>query len=279
MNNIRYNISAGSTLWLLLCTSIIGYLLVGIVGIFMPADNVTLSLRLMSVFQQVFAFIAPAIVCAMIATRRPDVMLRLRGRIRAASLLWVVVIMVVSMPAMEALVQLNEAIPLPSALYDALRSMEDAAQQATNDMLGEHTAGNLIVSLLIMAVMTGFSEEILFRGALCDALERTRLGTVGAIWIGAAIFSLMHMQFFGFFPRLLLGAFFAYLMFRSGSVWLGVIAHALNNGMYIVAAYCGYDESTSLEPCATTYLLVAASVILTIAAFAMLRRSLPAEQQ
>ena len=89
----------------------------------------------------------------------------------------------------------------------------------------------------------------------------------------------MHLLFFVFFPRLLLGALFAYLMFRSGSVWLGVIAHALNNGMYIVAAYCGYDDSTSLEPCATTYLLVAASVILTIAAFAMLRRSLPAEQQ
>lgn len=274
MNNIRYNISAASTLWLLLCTSIIGYLVVGIVAIFMPADNVTLSLRLTSVFQQVFAFIAPAIVCAMIATRRPDVMLRLRGRISPAALLWTVAIMVVSAPAMEALVQLNEAIPLPESIYNALRLLEDAAQQATNDMLGAHTVGNLIVSLLIMAVMTGFSEEILFRGALCDALSRTRLGVVGTIWVSAAIFSLMHMQFFGFFPRMLLGAFFAYLLLRSGSLWLGVIAHALNNGMYIVAAYCGYDDSSSLEPCVTTYLLVAASVLLTAAAFVMLRRSL-----
>lgn len=274
MNNIRYNISAGSTLWLLLCTSIIGYLLIGIVGIFMPTDNPTLTLRLMSVFQQVFAFIAPAIACAMIATRRPDVMLRLRGRISPAAVLWTVVIMVVSMPAMEALVQLNEAIPLPAAIHDVLRSMEDAAQQATNDMMGAHTVGNLILNLLIMAIMTGFSEEILFRGALCDALSRTRLGVIGTIWVSAAIFSLMHMQFFGFFPRMLLGAFFAYLLMRSGSLWLGVIAHALNNALYIITAYCGYEDSALLQSDNTTYLIIAASIALTAAAFAMLHRSL-----
>lgn len=274
MNNIRYNISAGSTLWLLLCTSIIGYLLIGIVGIFMPSDNPTLTLRLMSVFQQVFAFIAPAIACAMIATRRPDIMLRLCGRISPAAVLWTVVIMVVSMPAMEALVQLNEAIPLPAAIHDVLRSMEDAAQQATNDMMGAHTVGNLILNLLIMAVMTGFSEEILFRGALCDALSRTRLGVAGTIWVSAAFFSLMHMQFFGFFPRMLLGAFFAYLLMRSGSLWLGVIAHALNNALYIITAYCGYEDSAPLQPGATTYLLIAASIALTAAAFAMLHRTL-----
>ena len=272
MNNIRYNIPAGSSLWLLLFTSIIGYIIVGIVGIFMPADNHTLSLRLMSVFQQVFAFIAPAVVCAMISTRHPDVMLRLRGRFSAATLLWTVIIMVVSMPAMEALVQLNEAIPLPAAADSLLRAWEDAAQQATVDMMGPHTAANLIVSLLIMAVMTGFSEEILFRGALCHTLARTRLGVVGAIWVGAAIFSLMHFQFYGFIPRLLLGAFFGYLLFRSGSLWLGVIAHALNNGLYIVAVYFGYDDTT--VACTTTYLLVAASVVLTAGAFMCLHRTI-----
>ena len=102
MNNIKYNITAGSSLWLLLFVSIIGYILVGLVGLFLPSDNATLALRIGSVFQQVFAFIAPAIVCALISTRRPDIMLRLRGKIHSKALLWTIVVMIVSMPAMEA---------------------------------------------------------------------------------------------------------------------------------------------------------------------------------
>ena len=270
MNNIKYNITAGSSLWLLLFVSIIGYILVGLVGLFLPSDNATLALRIGSVFQQVFAFIAPAIVCALISTRRPDIMLRLRGKIHSKALLWTIVVMIVSMPAMEALVQLNDAMPMPEPLYNFFRTIEDSAAQVTETMIGGHTVGNLIVNLLIMAVMTGFSEEILFRGALTGTLARTRLGMAGGIWVGAIIFSLMHMQMFGFFPRMLLGAFFGYLMFWSGSIWLCVIAHAINNGLYIIAKHLGYDEAT-VEQTSISIIIVAISIVLTIYSINQLR--------
>lgn len=272
MKNIRYNISAAESLWLLLFTVIIGFILVGLASMLLPADTVV-GLRIGSVVQQVSAFIAPAIVCAMISTRRPDIMLRLRGKFSGAALLWTVVVMIVSIPAMEALIRLNNALPLPEGVDQFLRSLEDNAATVTATMMGDHTVGNLIVNLLIMAVMTGFSEEILFRGALCDALSRTRLGATGAIWVGAAIFSLMHMQIFGFFPRMLLGAFFGYLLLRSGSLWLGVIAHALNNGLYIITAYCGFsDAAVDSTPLAIT--IIAVSTALTAVAFLRLRRCL-----
>ncbi len=64
----------------------------------------------------------------------------------------------------------------------------------------------------------------------------TRLG-VWSIWITAAVFSAVHLQFFGFFPRLLLGAFFGYLIYFTRSIWPGVFAHALNNSIVVASAW------------------------------------------
>ena len=50
-----------------------------------------------------------------------------------------------------------------------------------------------------------------------------------AIWLSALIFSAIHMQFYGFFPRLLMGALFGYLFYWSGSIFYAVAAHAFNN--------------------------------------------------
>jgi hypothetical protein len=62
-----------------------------------------------------------------------------------------------------------------------------------------------------------------------------------AIWLAAFIFSAIHMQFFGFFPRLLLGAFFGYLLLWSGNLWLPIVAHFTNNGIAIVFYYLKYN--------------------------------------
>jgi membrane protease YdiL (CAAX protease family) len=54
------------------------------------------------------------------------------------------------------------------------------------------------------------------------------------IWICAAIFSAIHMQFLGFVPRLLLGAYFGYLLIWSGNIWLPIIAHFCNNAIAVL---------------------------------------------
>ena len=48
---------------------------------------------------------------------------------------------------------------------------------------------------------------------------------------------MLHFQFFGFVPRLLLGAIFGYLLHWTGSLWVPIIAHALNNSVVVVSAY------------------------------------------
>ena len=58
-----------------------------------------------------------------------------------------------------------------------------------------------------------------------------------AIWITAFIFSAVHMQFYGFVPRMLLGALFGYMFVWTGSLWVPVLMHFVNNGIAVVVNY------------------------------------------
>jgi hypothetical protein len=58
-----------------------------------------------------------------------------------------------------------------------------------------------------------------------------------AIWISAFFFSAIHVQFFGFVPRMLLGALFGYLYYWSGNLWVPMFAHFVNNGFAVCMIY------------------------------------------
>jgi hypothetical protein len=89
-----------------------------------------------------------------------------------------------------------------------------------------------------------------------------------AIWATAVIFSALHLQFFGFVPRMLMGAFFGYLVYWSGSLRLSIFAHALNNSL-VVLNYWLYNRgflTTNLDNLGvgkSGILIAAISLILT----------------
>jgi membrane protease YdiL (CAAX protease family) len=79
----------------------------------------------------------------------------------------------------------------------------------------------------------------LFRGLL-QRLLKEWLGNIHfAIFMAAFLFSAMHMQFYGFFPRMLLGIMFGYLFYWSGSLWVPICAHFINNGSAVIFSYLG----------------------------------------
>jgi membrane protease YdiL (CAAX protease family) len=106
-------------------------------------------------------------------------------------------------------------------------------------MLAGTSWKDLVASLFIVALVAGTGEEFFFRGLLQrilitgwtkqpenGSLASCPKGVIHAvIWIVAFLFSAIHLQFFGFFPRLLLGAWFGYLLWWTGSIWVPVAAH------------------------------------------------------
>lgn len=233
-SNLR--ISAGKGLFLLVCwwvlLTVAGSLIMGFIG-----SESTASLRWMIVVQDLAVFILPVVLTVIIASTTPwrYICIDTAPSVKMTALTTVSAI--VSIPAMNRLVAWNESIHLPaswSGLESVLRDSENAAQAMVQQIMGGSTVWDLIAAILIVGVLTGIAEELFFRGALQRLLQSKFGNKHLAIWSAAFIFSAVHLQFFGFFPRLLMGAYFGYLVVWSGSLRLSMFAHALNNSLVVL---------------------------------------------
>lgn len=117
------------------------------------------------------------------------------------------------------------------------REQEDTLQKMTDAVISFDTVGNLLLALFVMAVIAGVGEELVFRGMIQNELWRASNNIHLAIWASALVFSAIHMQFYGFVPRLLLGALFGYLYYWSGNVIVPMFAHFVNNAFAVIMKY------------------------------------------
>jgi hypothetical protein len=136
--------------------------------------------------------------------------------------------------------QLNAGMHLPYWLSGVEKWMvekEDHANNIINQVMVSPAFGTMILNLFIIAILPAVAEEILFRGVLQKILLNLFKSGHAAIWVTAFVFSTIHFQFFGFVPRFILGLVFGYLFFWSGTLWLPVISHFVNNAVPVVVAY------------------------------------------
>lgn len=117
------------------------------------------------------------------------------------------------------------------------RNMESQAMKMTTFLTTFNSFGEFLMAFFIIAILPAFAEEYLFRGILQNRLFKGTGNIHLAIWLSAILFSTIHMQFFGFVPRVLLGALFGYLYFWSGNFWVPVAAHFTNNGFTVIMIY------------------------------------------
>ncbi len=272
---------------LLLCITCVCYLLMsvlaGVVTSWGEAITTT-KMRILAIVQDVLVFIVPAVVCALMITRIPATLLCINRKMRVITLVLAVLTMAAAAPAMNAIVAWNASIHLPEsmAIFETwLRENETSAAKSISYILGGTGIADLIMSLLIVGIAAGFSEELFFRGAFQRLLGTSGINPQLAIWIVAIIFSTFHFQFLGFVPRLLLGAFFGYLLLWTSCLWLPVLIHIFNNGIYIIhnwtAARNGVTTTASpqdgMPVSPTDWLIIALSVILTAVGLYLIRRS------
>lgn len=245
-------IEPAKSLLLLFCIWLVCYLLISALYTFVLSKfpSPEKALRIGSVLQDLILFILPALATAMLSTRLPATLLAIDRQPRLRTVFYAVFALFFSTPAMEWIVQWNNSLQLPesmSAIENWMRNAEQSATSSINLVLGGKDVGSLVVSILIVGVLAGLSEELLFRGALQRILYAWIRNAHMAIWISAILFSAMHFQFYGFVPRLLLGAFFGYLLWWSGSLWLPVIAHMMNNTLFVVVRWMGLRHGMSPE--------------------------------
>lgn len=136
--------------------------------------------------------------------------------------------------------EINSALQFPdwlSGLEKWMIEHEDKADGLLDLLVPSNTFNVMILNLFMIAVLPAFAEEMIFRGVFQRIFsDLFRSGHV-AVWVTALIFSAIHLQFFGFVPRLILGLVFGYLFFWSGNLWLPIIAHFVNNAVPVIYTF------------------------------------------
>lgn len=127
------------------------------------------------------------------------------------------------------------------------RETEDQAAALTEQFTNFSHFGEYLLGMLVISILPGIGEEIMFRGVLQNSLHRWTKNPHIAIWVSAFIFGAIHMQFFGLVPRMMLGAVFGYLYVWSGNIWYPIIAHAINNGIGVTIAYVTQISDSDLN--------------------------------
>jgi membrane protease YdiL (CAAX protease family) len=187
--------------------------------------------------------------------------------------------------ALSPITEWNMSFEFPESIKSLeqwLRSKEDSAAEMTKVLTNFNSFGSFLLGLLVIAVFAGIGEEFVFRGLIQNELYRSSKNIHLAIWVSAILFSAFHMQFFGFLPRLFLGALFGYLYYWSGSLWVPVIAHFFNNAFLLTMVYLQSIGLSSVDMEDETSAPLSLVAVCAAAVFALLyffKRQYSAPQQ
>jgi uncharacterized protein len=147
----------------------------------------------------------------------------------------VVLLVIVFMGVNSVFIEWNQNIHFPGDEW--ARRLEDMLAKGTKFLTQFESIWDLVFVFVVIAILPAIGEEIVFRGMIQNDFYRATRNIHVAIWVSAILFSAIHIQFFGFIPRMLLGAMFGYLYYWSGNLWIAVVAHFVNNGFTVIGLY------------------------------------------
>jgi uncharacterized protein len=148
--------------------------------------------------------------------------------------------LIAAYPLVNLSLLVNDAIPMPSWAS----AFENQAEDTLKAILVMNSPVIFIINLVIISILPGIGEELIFRGILQKEVASILKSPIAAIWISAFIFSAIHLQFEGLLPRMALGAVLGYLYYWTGNLWVSIVAHAFNNGIQVALIYfAGMDLS------------------------------------
>jgi len=246
-------------------------------------ENISV-LKFFQTIQSIAIFIIPPFIVAWFLHDQPSVFLQYHKRPDFKSVILVIAIIYFANPFINWMTEINSNLSLPEWMNSVeiwMQNSEDQASKITEAFLSTTSITILFSNILMIGILPAVGEELLFRGVVQQLFKKKFGNAHAAIWISAAIFSALHMQFFGFLPRLVLGAMFGYMLEWSGTLWLPVIAHFVNNATAVIAYYLmqkgligsGIDK-TGTSSDGSTYLVLVSLLFLFAFFRALYLRSL-----
>ena len=245
------------------------------------------ELKWVQLIQTAALFLLPPLLMAFLWAKQPLEWLKLKSETRGYGL-WAIFLMLMALPAINLVGYFNQQMSLPAFLEPLeqwMKTAEANAAHLTEQFLSVTTFDGLIINILLMALLPAVAEELTFRGVLQNLFEviDETLKKKGnrvhiAIWCSAILFSAIHMQFYGFLPRMLMGALFGYALVWTGSLWIPILMHFTNNAMAVILYFLAIRSGWDMDKVDTigtndTLWLGVVSLVLTIIGIYAFRRS------
>lgn len=159
-------------------------------------------------------------------------------------------VVLVFMPFNSWIIEWNSTLHLPEGLHRIENWMlrkENELANMTQFLTNFDSFIQLIVAVVVIALIPAIGEEVLFRGII----QRKIFHKIGdmhvSIWTSAILFSAIHLQFYGFVPRMLLGAMFGYMYAWTRNLWTPIFAHFVNNAVTIVVVFLSHRQLVDIQ--------------------------------
>lgn len=166
--------------------------------------------------------------------------------------------------------KLTTASPAMKSFYDWV-----------TELLRQMTGGPLWSSFLLTAVFAPIFEEWLCRGMVLRGLL-TKMKPVWAIVVSALFFALIHMNPWQALNAFIIGVVMGYVYYKTGSLWLTMLIHFVNNGTAVILSQIPslqeVDFWMDMMP-RTTYAVLYVLGLVLLAACLMAFRRIPLEQE
>jgi hypothetical protein len=229
-----------------------------------------------------FMFFLPVYFFALICYRNPAKFIGFNTRINYRQGLILLAIVVLTFPLSGALAELTKMIPVPKSWEIYFKAKEAARATEEKALININTFPRYLLSMIIIALLPAIFEEVCFRGGIQNILTRWFKGPWIAIIITSIIFSAVHVSYYGFLVRMVLGVFLGFIFYYSGSLWLSILFHFLYNGVQVTALYLSTvsvsENSKDIEGSFPLWAGVVA-LVLIIYAFIKFREISLTEQQ
>ena len=208
-------------------------------------------LKYIQIINEIGVFILPVLLFAYLVNKDIKRYLKIGHKPRMFSIFTAILLMFVSIPLTVWLSSINQAMHLPLWLQGVEKWMH--TQQLNNDtisntFLKDTSLKGLLINMVMIAILPAIGEEFLFRGVLIKVFKHWFNNVHVAVMVSAILFSAIHFQFFGFFPRLFLGIILGYLFVYSRNLWIPIIAHFVNNAFAVFIVFLNTKKIIKVDP-------------------------------
>jgi len=199
------------------------------------------GLKIIQVFSDIGLFVIPALVLPLIIFQQGPVSFMGIRKHTSILIFLIAVCMALSIqPVVSATAILNQHLVLPhfmSGLEQQMQSLEKKNEALMETFLKMHGPFDFFINTLIIAVLPAIAEELFFRGFLQKTLQLRIKSGGTAVIVTAFIFSFIHLEFYGFLPRFILGILLGYAYLWSGDIKVPILIHFTNNFMDLCLSY------------------------------------------